>query len=142
VAEAMKEMKYVNMFNQGIKRVQDMLVENGNNLATFDVSKLTVFCVEVPSTVDASLYRDPEEVKDISNGGGSQGGSQGGTQGIPKDEELEEWIIKQISQNKKITIQELADKSGKSYKTIHRKINKMLNINYVGTGYSGYWEID
>ena len=29
IAEAMKEMKYVNMFNQGIRRVQDMLLENG-----------------------------------------------------------------------------------------------------------------
>ncbi len=49
VAEAMKEMKYVNMFNQGVKRVQDMLSENGNKEAAFDVSKLTVFCVEVYS---------------------------------------------------------------------------------------------
>ena len=40
VAEAMKEMKYVNMFNQGVKRVQDMLRENGNREAVFDVSKI------------------------------------------------------------------------------------------------------
>ncbi|MBD5388653.1 transcriptional regulator, partial [bacterium] len=33
VAEAMKEMKYVNMFNQGVKRGQDMLRENGNKEA-------------------------------------------------------------------------------------------------------------
>ena len=52
VAEAMKEMKYVNMFNQGVKRVQDMLRENGNREAVFDVSKLTVFCVDVFSNDD------------------------------------------------------------------------------------------
>ena len=52
VAEAMKEMKYVNMFNQGIRRVQDMLNENGNNEAVFDVSKLTAFTVNVFSTVE------------------------------------------------------------------------------------------
>lgn len=40
-------MKYVNMFNQGVKRLQDMLQENGNKEAEFDVSKLTVFCVNV-----------------------------------------------------------------------------------------------
>lgn len=50
VAEAMKEMKYVNMFNQGVKRVQNMLRENGNKEAEFDVSKLTAFCVNVFST--------------------------------------------------------------------------------------------
>ena len=49
VAEAMKGMKYVNMFNQGVKRVQDMLRENGNKEAVFDVSKLTAFCVNVYS---------------------------------------------------------------------------------------------
>lgn len=53
VAEAMKEMKYVNMFNQGVKRVQDMLHENGNGEAKFDVSKLTVFCVDVFSNEDS-----------------------------------------------------------------------------------------
>lgn len=47
VAEAMKHLKYVNMFNQGVKRVQDMLRENGNREAVFDVAKLTVFSVEV-----------------------------------------------------------------------------------------------
>lgn len=35
------------MFNQGVKRVQDMLRDNGNKPAEFDVSKLTVFCVNV-----------------------------------------------------------------------------------------------
>ena len=29
------------MFNQGIRRVQDMLLENGNKEAVFDVSKVT-----------------------------------------------------------------------------------------------------
>ena len=52
VAEAMKEMKYVNMFNHCVKRVQDMLKENGNKEAQFDVSKLTVFCVDVFSNED------------------------------------------------------------------------------------------
>ena len=40
------------MFNQGVKRVQDMLRQNGNKEAKFDVSKLTVFCVDVFSNED------------------------------------------------------------------------------------------
>ena len=47
VAEAMKEMKYVNMFNQGVSRVQNWLRNNGNEEAKFDVSKLTAFFVTV-----------------------------------------------------------------------------------------------
>ena len=46
------ETQQVNMFNQGVKRVQDMLRENGNKEAKFDVSKLTVFCVDVFSNED------------------------------------------------------------------------------------------
>jgi hypothetical protein len=33
-----------------IRRVQDMLLENGNKEAVFDVSKLTAFEVTIPST--------------------------------------------------------------------------------------------
>ena len=52
VAEAMKGLKYVNMFNRGVTRVQNMLEENGNPKPEFDVSKLTAFEVRVLSTID------------------------------------------------------------------------------------------
>ena len=52
VAEAMKVLKYVNMFNRGVSRVQNMLQENGNPEAKFDVSNLTAFEVTVMSTVN------------------------------------------------------------------------------------------
>ena len=65
VAEAMKEMKYVNMFNQGVKRVQDMLRENGNREAVFDVSKLTVFCVDVFSNDDSITQTTAQTLLDI-----------------------------------------------------------------------------
>ena len=89
IAEAMKEMKYVNMFNQGIRRVQDMLLENGNKEAVFDVSKLTAFEVIVPSTVDVT--QDD-----------TQGDTQGGTQG----DALDIWIEEQIRKNPKVTTEE------------------------------------
>ena len=112
IAEAMKEMKYVNMFNQGIRRVQDMLLDNGNKEAVFDVSKLTAFEVTVLSTVD-------------------------GTQG----DALEIWIEEQIRRNPKITTEELARTSKKGLATIKRHIAKLTHIRYVGSGYSGHWEI-
>ncbi len=37
VAEAMMVMKYVNKFNRGVTSVQEMLKENGNSPAEFDV---------------------------------------------------------------------------------------------------------
>ena len=117
-------MKYVNMFNQGIRRVQDMLLENGNKEAVFDVSKLTAFEVTVLSTVDV-----PQDVP--------QGDTQGDTQG----DALDIWIEEQIKRNPKITTEELARISKKGLATIKRHIAKLAHIKYVGSGYSGHWEI-
>lgn len=47
IAEGMKNLKYVNMFNRGINRIQTILKENGNKPAIFDVSKISVFEVAV-----------------------------------------------------------------------------------------------
>ena len=95
----MKEMKYVNMFNQGIRRVQDMLLEKGNKEAVFDVSKLTAFEVIVPSTVDVTQGVTQGVPQD-----GTQGDTQGDTQGYA----LDIWIEDQIRRNPKITTEELA----------------------------------
>ena len=129
-------MKYVNMFNQGIRRVQDMLLENGNKEAVFDVSKLTAFEVTVPSTVDV-----PQAV----TRGGTQGGTQGDTQDDTQDDTqgnaLDRWIEEQIRRNPHITTEELAEMSKKGLRTIKRHIAKLTHIKYVGSGYSGHWEI-
>ena len=137
VAEAMKEMKYVNMINQGIRRVQDMLRENGNPEAEFDVSKLTVFCVNVPANGMDVLQDDPQDVLQGDTQGDTQGGTQGGTQG----DALDIWIEEQIRRNPKITTEELARTSKKGLATIKRHIAKLAHIKYVGSGYSGHWEI-
>jgi len=104
------------MFNQGIRRVQDMLLENGNKEAVFDVSKLTAFEVTVPSTVDV-------------------------TQDVTHSDALDIWIEEQIRRNPKITTEELARISKKGLATIKRHIAKLAHIRYVGSGYSGHWEI-
>ena len=130
IAEAMKEMKYVNMFNQGIRRVQEMLRENNNDEAVFDVSKLTVFEVNVFSTVDDVTQDD------------TQGDTQDDTQGDTQDDTLDAWIETQIKKNPKVTTEELASWSNKGVATIKRHLAKMPHIKYVGSGYSGHWEIE
>ncbi len=53
------------MFNQGVKRVQDMLRQNGNKEAKFDVSKLTVFCVDVFSNEDNIAKTTTQTLSDV-----------------------------------------------------------------------------
>ena len=128
------------MFNQGIRRVQDMLLDNGNKEAVFDVSKLTAFEVTVPSTVDVTqdVPQDvPQDVTQDDTQDDTQGDTQGGTQG----DALDIWIEEQIRKNPKVTTEELARTSKKGLATIKRHIAKLTHIKYVGSGYSGHWEI-
>ena len=51
-------------------------------------------------------------------------------------------IIKLMRNNPKITREEIGKLLGVSPSTIKRRIGKMSNVHYVGSGYSGHWEID
>ena len=46
-----------------------------------------------------------------------------------------------IRKNSKISKKLIAEAVGVSEKTIEREMKKMSNIKYVGSGYSGHWEI-
>lgn len=68
-------------------------------------------------------------------------GTQDVPQGVPQDKELDAWIEEQVATYPKITTEELAKMSGKTSKTIKRHILKMPHIRFIGSGYSGYWEV-
>lgn len=63
-------------------------------------------------------------------------------QGVPQVSELDKWIEKQIIATPKITTEELAKQANVTSKTIKRHIAKMANVKYVGSGYSGHWEVE
>ena len=62
VAEAMRGLKYVNMFNRGIQRVKTMLQDNGNPEPKFTVDKITAFEVTVKPALSLNLVTDEEKV--------------------------------------------------------------------------------
>ena len=62
IAEAMRGLKYVNMFNRGIERVKTMFLENGNPEPTFKVDKITAFEVVAKPTLSLNLVTDKEKV--------------------------------------------------------------------------------
>ena len=92
----------------------------------------------VPQGVPQSVPQDVPQ-------GGTQGGTQDGTEDDTQDDtqglDLDTWIENEIARNPKITTEELAHLSGKSIITIKRHLAKLKHINYVGSGYSGHWEI-
>ena len=71
---------------------------------------------------------------------GTQDGGQDGGQGGGQDK-LTERIIQIIRNNNKITIQEISNRTGISLRTLQRRIPLIPNVKYIGSGYSGHWEI-
>ena len=57
----------------------------------------------------------------------------------------EEWkkaIMEMIYSNSHVTRREMAERIGKNEKTVGRMIAQMGNVNYVGKGKNGHWELD
>jgi ATP-dependent DNA helicase RecG len=54
IAEALKNLGYVNMFNRGVSRVKELFKENGNPPINFNVDKITVFEVVVKPNVSTT----------------------------------------------------------------------------------------
>ena len=59
IAGVRKVLGYVNRFSRGVTRVREELLDNGNGLAVFDFSKLTLFEVVVPVSVQYQHFTDP-----------------------------------------------------------------------------------
>ena len=62
-------------------------------------------------------------------------------QDVAQDDYLPELIIAEIRNNNRITRAEIAQKANVSVKTIERELKQMTDIKFVGSGYSGHWEI-
>lgn len=104
------------------------------------------FTVTFPNMILAWQESHPNiEVNFVENEGDTQGDTQDDTQDVPQGgtqgKDLDKWIEYQVAVYPKITTGELAQLSGKSIITIKRRIAKMPHIVYVGSGYSGHWEV-
>lgn len=60
---------------------------------------------------------------------------------VPQKKELEEWIEYQIKKDPKISTDKLAELAQVSVSTIKRRITKHGGIKFIGSGFSGHWEI-
>ena len=68
----------------------------------------------------------------VINDNDTQDDTQGDTQ---------EKIIKMIKVNPQVSTADMATELGISIATVKRKIKKMSNVSYKGSGYSGHWKI-
>lgn len=69
---------------------------------------------------------------------------QGVAQDVPQENEagdIDYKIVELIKRNDTVTTEAIAHSLGVSSKTIKRHIKKMPEIKYIGSGYSGHWEV-
>ncbi len=100
------------------------------------------FTVTFPNLIRIWKEEHPDiEINYVEDTSGTQDVPQGVPQDVPQDKELDAWIEEQVATYPKITTEELAKMSGKTSKTIKRHILKMPHIRFIGSGYSGYWEV-
>lgn len=133
IAQVMYYGKYLETWGRGIELMQEQC-----ELANTPVPQFSVEggCFRV--TFLRPIY---DEKKDVLQGG-TQGGTQDGTQEKSlSDKKLDVWIVEQIKKNPKITTEELAVKSQKGVRTIKRHISMLGNVRFIGSGYSGHWEV-
>lgn len=115
VAEAMRGLKYVNMFNRGIQRVKNLLYENGNPEPDFTVDKITAFEVTIRPAVSLNLVTNQKNV----------------TKSVTKSAEIVNDIIEFCSTPKTMT--EIMDHLGLKHRTNvkNRYIAPLINDGFL-----------
>lgn len=114
----MKVLYYPNMFNHGITEVQDLLKENNNPPAVFNVSYLTVFSVIVKDDVTKDATLELTERQKV--------------------------ILLVIKENPLVTIPEMSLKMNVVTRTIKRDLEVLKSKGFLkreGSRKEGHWEI-
>ena len=134
IAEAMKVMDYVNMFSRGVGRVQEVLRENGNAEAVFELDKITVFNVVVrenPEEAAMALMIHPKESPSLKS--------------PPKTrEKTREKILALIRIKPESTTEDIANRLGITVKGIDWQIANLKKkglLRRVGPDKGGHWEV-
>ena len=150
VAEMMKNLNYVNMFNHGVNEVQELLKENQSPAADFKVNLVTAFSVIVrePETAEA-IQKDGHKADEIKREISDV--PLNVPLNVPKEiykqlTERQRFIIDFIEQDPSMSQTEMSQKAGVSRKTIQREIEQMhslgLQITREGSKKDGRWVIN
>ena len=131
LADIFSRLKYMERRGSGFKKI----LADYEDQVEFDETKMPVFEADYDDFI-LTLYNlnyDSNYVAQVKDADvGTQDGTQDGTQ---------EHIFAMIKENSQISTSDIATELGISVRTVKRRIKQMANISYVGSGYSGHWEI-
>ena len=130
IGDFLKELHLTEGRSTGFPKIRQALRRNGSPEVVFETDERNSYFL-------AHLDIHPA----FKEAGVPQGVPQDVPQDVPQEIILDTWIEEQIRKNPNITTQELGKLSGMNTKTIKRHISKLPHIKYVGSGYSGHWEV-
>ena len=139
LADIFSRLKYMERRGSGFKKI----LADYREQVEFDETKIPVFDADNDDftlTLYNLNYGHDYVTKRNNMQGDAKNGTQGGTQGGTQDK-LQEQIFDMIKENPKISTSEIAIKLGVGVRTVKRRIKQMSNVSYIGSGYSGHWEI-
>ena len=149
VAEMMKNLNYVNMFNHGVSEVQDLLKENQSPAAEFNVNLVTAFSV---------IVREPEATESIQKEDRESDEVKREMSDVLKDvlKDVHKDVLKELTERQiviletiftspDVTQQEMSTKLKVSKKTIQREFDAIrklgINIDRQDGRKEGEWVI-
>ena len=142
IAEAFHYMHIVEAWGTGLPRIINRCREYGLPAPLFeefgDGFKAILFRRErkLVNQVKESDYKHDTQADTQHD---TQVGIQHDTQDTSKD--VLSRIAELIRQDNKITTKDIAQELGVSVSTVKRRIKSIPNISYIGSGFSGHWEI-
>ena len=138
LADIFSRLKYMERRGSGFKKI----LADYEEQVEFDETKMPVFEADNDDFTltlynlnygsNYAIHANEEKI---------QGDTQDDTQGDTQDD-TEEKIIKMIKDNPQVSTADMAKELKIGIATVKRKIKKMSNVSYVGSGYSGHWEIN
>lgn len=133
LADIFSRLKYMERRGSGFKKI----LADYEGQVEFEESKMPVFEAD-NDDFTLTLYNLNYESSYTTqaNENVTQGDTQDDTQG-----DTQEKITKMIEKNPRISTADMAKELGVGIATVKRKIKKMSNVSYIGSGYSGHWEI-
>lgn len=115
---------YIENWGSGVKRIMEACQKRDVSAPTWSINGDFVVVTFMRPTM-----------------GVTQDVTQGVTQGVTQEDSLDGKIEMAIKENLKVTTEDLAKQFGVTSMTIKRHLAKMPHIRYVGSGYSGHWEV-
>ena len=127
LADIFSHLKYMERRGSGFKKI----LADYEGQVEFDESKMPVFDAD-NDDFTLTLYNLNYGHDYVMNVNDTRNGTQ---------DKLQKQIFDMIEENPQISTSEIATKLGVGVRTVRRRIKQMTNIVYVGSGYSGHWEI-